>query len=114
MWAAIGGGEAGVDQVAFRGTGSLPSAYAVTDFAAASIATAGLAIAELLQAALAPASEADLAPEIETTPWGPARRVRAPLLVGEAPLRWASPARELRSAAPAWRARRESNPHLRV
>ncbi len=59
-------------------------------------------------------SEADAVAEVENTPWGPARRIRPPVFVGHAPLRWDRAACELRSAQPAWRARRESNPHLRV
>ncbi|HEX4381882.1 MAG TPA: hypothetical protein VH083_02995, partial [Myxococcales bacterium] len=44
-WEALGGGGGQVD---FVGEGALPSAFAVTDFAAAAVATAGLAIAERL------------------------------------------------------------------
>ncbi len=47
-WAAIGGASASVDQVEFEGTGIFRSVYAVGDFAAATIATAGLSVAELL------------------------------------------------------------------
>jgi CoA-transferase family III len=46
--AAIGGRPAQAQSVDFVAAGSLPSAFPVTDFAAATIATAGLAIAELL------------------------------------------------------------------
>ena len=40
--------------------------------------------------ALAPAAQADFAPELETTPWGPARRLLPPLSVAGAPMRWDS------------------------
>ena len=46
-WTALGGDGAAVDAVAFNGGGALASTYAVTDFAAATMATAALAIAEL-------------------------------------------------------------------
>src|SRR4051812_27936934 len=49
-WAALGGDAGAVDAVAFPGSGALPSTYAVTDFAAATIATAALSLAELLRA----------------------------------------------------------------
>ncbi len=48
-WNAIGGNENAVDAVSFVGTGGLPSAYPVTDFASAAIATAALSIIELLR-----------------------------------------------------------------
>jgi len=47
-WNAIGGNENAVDAVSFVGTGGLPSAYPVTDFASAAIAMAALSIIELL------------------------------------------------------------------
>ena len=47
-WNAIGGDDNAVDAVSFVGAGGLPSAYPVTDFASAAIATAALAIIELL------------------------------------------------------------------
>jgi CoA transferase family III len=47
-WNAIGGNENAVHAVSFVGTGGLPSAYPVTDFASAAIATAALSILELL------------------------------------------------------------------
>jgi crotonobetainyl-CoA:carnitine CoA-transferase CaiB-like acyl-CoA transferase len=49
-WTALGGDGAAADTVAFRGGGALPSCYGVTDFAAATMANAALAIAELLAA----------------------------------------------------------------
>src|SRR5271163_97103 len=45
---ATGGRAAQLQSVDFVGMGNLPSAFPVTDFAAATIATAGLAIADLL------------------------------------------------------------------
>ena len=47
-WTAIGGDSTLLDTLVFRGEGCLPSAYAVTDFASAAIATAALSVAELL------------------------------------------------------------------
>jgi hypothetical protein len=47
MWAVLGGDEALLDGLSFAGEGSLPSAFHVTDLAAASVGVAGLAIAEL-------------------------------------------------------------------
>src|SRR6266851_7104839 len=49
VWNAIGGNENAVDAVSFVGTGGLPSAYPVTDFASAAIATAALSTIELLR-----------------------------------------------------------------
>jgi len=53
--------------------------------------------------AFAPFDEADLAPETETTAWGPARRLKPPVEIEGAPLRWALPASPLGSAEPEWR-----------
>ncbi len=47
LWEALGGDAGVADAVSFAGTGALPSAFHVTDLAAASMAAAGLAIAEL-------------------------------------------------------------------
>ena len=55
IWAAAGGRPAALDRVALSGSGSLPSVFAVSDLAAASIAAAGLAISELIAAAGGPA-----------------------------------------------------------
>lgn len=44
----------------------------------------------------------DLAPEVEATPWGPARRLRPPAAVPGAPMRWVRAARRLGDDAPAW------------
>src|SRR5258707_4259686 len=49
-WTALGGDGAAADAVAFPTGGALPSAFPVTDFAAATMAAAALAIAELLAA----------------------------------------------------------------
>ena len=48
IWLAAGGGETALDRVDVEGTGNLPSAFAVTDLAAASIGAAGLAVSELI------------------------------------------------------------------
>lgn len=48
LWAALGGQTERVGQLAFRSEGGLPSAFYVTELAAASIATAGLALGEWL------------------------------------------------------------------
>ncbi|MEM9010977.1 MAG: CoA transferase [Pseudomonadota bacterium] len=44
----------------------------------------------------------DYAPDLEQTPWGPARRLRPPLSLPGAPMRWDRPASALGSAEPAW------------
>ena len=52
--------------------------------------------------ALAPETEADIAPAIEETSWGPARRVRFPLRAdGAAPI-WQRPAGAVRRDPPRW------------
>ncbi|VCU72005.1 Formyl-coenzyme A transferase [Pigmentiphaga humi] len=48
IWHALDGPPGLAGQAAFTGTGSLPSVFAVTELAAASIGAAGLALAELL------------------------------------------------------------------
>ncbi|WP_083469560.1 CoA transferase [Methylobacterium variabile] len=48
IWRALGG--AAVPPVAVTGSGALPSCYPVSDLAAASVAAAGLALAELVEA----------------------------------------------------------------
>jgi crotonobetainyl-CoA:carnitine CoA-transferase CaiB-like acyl-CoA transferase len=53
-------------------------------------------------APLARETPEDLSPGIEATGWGPARRVRAPLVVQGAPMHWALPAPLLGSSAPSW------------
>lgn len=64
----------------------------------------------LVQAGAAPAEPAhaaetadDLAPGVESTAWGKARRLRPPVDVAGAPMAWDRPATELGSAAAAWR-----------
>ncbi|OVZ54771.1 acyl-CoA transferase [Pigmentiphaga sp. NML080357] len=48
IWNALGGQSSLPDGVVFRGAGSLPSVFPVTDLAAAAIGAAGLAVAEVL------------------------------------------------------------------
>ena len=50
----------------------------------------------------APLDEADLEPAIEHTPWGPARRLRAPWRIEGVDTRWDLPAAELGSSPPRW------------
>jgi len=50
LWAGLGGPPNLLSSVEFRGSGVLPSVFAVQDFASAAIGAAGLAIGELLQA----------------------------------------------------------------
>ncbi len=45
IWAGLGGAEDALAGVAFEGEGSLPSAYAVSDLAAAAVGAAALAVA---------------------------------------------------------------------
>jgi CoA-transferase family III len=47
-WSAIGGDGQTADQLAFTGSGGLPSAFPVCDFASAAVATAALSVAELV------------------------------------------------------------------
>ncbi|MGO4381796.1 CoA transferase [Pseudoduganella sp. RAF53_2] len=54
------------------------------------------------RAAWQPLGESDIAPEIEQTGWGPARRPYTPLTVGEARMRWSRPASALGSSDPNW------------
>ena len=60
FWGAAGGDATALEQVRFTGAGDLPSVFGVTDFAAASMAAAGLAVAELTRS-------------LTRTPSGPAR-----------------------------------------
>lgn len=53
-------------------------------------------------APLAPESPTDFAPDYEITPWGRARRLRPPVEIEGAPLRWTIPASALGSAPPRW------------
>jgi crotonobetainyl-CoA:carnitine CoA-transferase CaiB-like acyl-CoA transferase len=50
----------------------------------------------------APAADADFAPEVETTDWGPALRASPPTVVANAPMRWDRGASRLGSSTPAW------------
>jgi hypothetical protein len=47
-WTSLGGDPAAIERVHFVGEGAFPSRFAVTDFAAAAIAAAGLAASELI------------------------------------------------------------------
>jgi crotonobetainyl-CoA:carnitine CoA-transferase CaiB-like acyl-CoA transferase len=49
-WTALGGDVRALDAVTFTGEGDLPSAFPVTDFGSAVMATAALAVAELIAA----------------------------------------------------------------
>jgi crotonobetainyl-CoA:carnitine CoA-transferase CaiB-like acyl-CoA transferase len=60
LWSSLGGNKAWLDRVRFHGEGALPSAFAVTDFAAATFAAAGAAIGELLEAGGWPPSVIDV------------------------------------------------------
>jgi len=51
---------------------------------------------------LAPAAEDDWSEFIEATEFGPARRLRSPLTIGDMPMHWDRPAVKLGSSAPAW------------
>ena len=54
---------------------------------------------------LSPTPEAEnFAPALETTPWGPARRLKPALKVQGAAMKWDSPAAALGSAPPCWHA----------
>ena len=52
--------------------------------------------------ALQEPSDDDPATTVERTPWGPALRLRSPVAIGNAPLRWDRPAAELGSSDAAW------------
>ena len=52
--------------------------------------------------AFPPETAADLSPEVEHTDWGPARRLKPPVTVAGAPMRWDLPAQKLGSAPPSW------------
>src|SRR5262249_28725530 len=53
-------------------------------------------------AALAPETPADLAPEVELTRWGPARRLRPPVAIAGVPMRWDRPASALGTSPARW------------
>jgi hypothetical protein len=78
IWRALGGDEVWLDRVRFHGDGTLPSPFAVTDFAAETIAAAGSAVGELLEAAGAAPSVIDVDPVMSSAwfhifPLGPSR-----------------------------------------
>jgi hypothetical protein len=52
--------------------------------------------------AFAPETDDDFDAGVEATPWGPAHRLRPPLAVAGAPVRWSLPARRLGTDRPAW------------
>jgi hypothetical protein len=56
--------------------------------------------------AMEAATGADLAPQLEQTEWGPARRYHPPLAIDGAPMAWDRPAASLGSSAPGWGAGR--------
>jgi CoA-transferase family III len=51
---------------------------------------------------LRPATEEDWSESIEATDFGPARRLRSPVTIGDASMQWDRPAATLGSSAPAW------------
>lgn len=51
---------------------------------------------------LAPATDADYAPDLEQTEWGPARRYRPPAAIATVPMMWDRPASSLGSAVARW------------
>ncbi|HWT98232.1 MAG TPA: CoA transferase [Terriglobales bacterium] len=57
-----------------------------------------------MPAALPAETAEDLASATEATAWGPARRLKPPLIVAEAPMRWDKPAGRLRSGEAVWAA----------
>jgi CoA-transferase family III len=56
-------------------------------------------------APIAPEEPSDLSENIEETSWGPARRIKPPVIVDGAPLRWDLPASALGSSEPKWQSR---------
>jgi hypothetical protein len=51
---------------------------------------------------LAPANASDYGEHLEATAWGPAHRLRPPVMIEGAPIRWDHPAAALGSAPPRW------------
>lgn len=49
VWSELGGEASAGDRVVFKGSGGLPSAFAITDIASATIAVAALSVGELLR-----------------------------------------------------------------
>ena len=67
--------------------------------------TAQLLVSEPAEKAIgesAPAAEDEYSESIEATGFGPARRLRPPIAIAHAPMRWDRPAAKLGSSAPAW------------
>jgi crotonobetainyl-CoA:carnitine CoA-transferase CaiB-like acyl-CoA transferase len=62
-----------------------------------------LSHAEKSNQALMPETEADLAPAIEDTQWGAARRLRWPVEVSAITMQWDQPAGPLGSSEPTWK-----------
>jgi len=60
LWASIGGAASAVDALTVSGEGDLPSGFAVTDFACATIGVAGIAVAELIASAGHPMPAVDV------------------------------------------------------
>jgi hypothetical protein len=48
------------------------------------------------------AAEEDWSESVEATDFGPARRLRSPVTIGEASMQWDRPAAALGSSAPTW------------
>ena len=69
---------------------------------AAALADATLPDAPDIAAPIAEPEAADYCDRIEATGWGPARRLRPPLEIGEVRVQWDRPASALGSAAPDW------------
>lgn len=57
------------------------------------------------EAAMAPESDADLAPAMEQTHWGPAQRLQPPVTIAHCPMQWDRPAGLLGDGAPAFETR---------
>jgi CoA-transferase family III len=87
----------GLNQRSRTGQGSLwrTSLARVAEFLASAPAAEDLA-------PLAPIADADYAPDLEQTAWGPLRRLHPPLEVEGAPAFWALPAGPLGRDPPAW------------
>jgi crotonobetainyl-CoA:carnitine CoA-transferase CaiB-like acyl-CoA transferase len=51
---------------------------------------------------LSPQTIEDLAPVLEATAWGPARRLQPPLIVADAPMQWSQPAGKLGATEAMW------------
>jgi hypothetical protein len=69
------------------------------DFATAAVAAAGAAIAELVAARFGSMLQVVA---VEATEFGPARRLRPPIIVGVAPMHWDRSAVRLGSSPPTW------------